>query len=100
MNLLICPTCGQPLPDADPVGALAAQFEELCRERGHWISIDGRVTEPVAAELLERAPGTLRNWRSYGGASVRHYFHHGRITYALRDIAEYVVAGRAAATAK
>ena len=79
----------------DPVAALVAQFETLCIERGYWISVDGRVREPIAAELLNRASGTLRNWRSYGGASLHYYFHHGRVTYALRDLASYILAGRA-----
>ena len=82
------------MPDTDPVAALVAQFEALCRERGYWISIDGRVSEDVAAELLDRAAGTLRNWRANAGTSVPFFRHRGRVTYRLHDLAKHLEAGR------
>jgi hypothetical protein len=59
-----CPHCGQTLPrdaaggETDPV----EQLQAWCDATGKWYSPDLRVHEDVAAEILGRAPGTLKNW--------------------------------------
>lgn len=82
-----CPNCGHPLGLAaeSPVDAL----ERACRERGLWVSLDGRVTEAVAAELVGRAPGTLRNW-ALGEQPLPFVRIRGSRTYRLTDIAAFM----------
>ena len=90
----LCPTCGQAWPaEVDDVDQLVAQLQDWCERHNYWISADGRVREQTAAELLDRSCGTLRNWRN-GCGELRFYRHRGRVTYALKDLATYLEAGR------
>ena len=88
----VCECCGQPLPDHDPV----AQLRAWCEEHGHHVTPDGAVYEDAAAAILDRAPGTLRNWRGAGGGMVPFHRHGrtGRVRYRLSDLAELLAADR------
>src|SRR4029450_6372250 len=92
-----CPRCGYRLAQGNGLDAavvdLVAQLERACRERDYWISADGRVSEFVAAQLLGRTSVTLRRWR-VNGAPLPFYRNAGRITYRLREIAEFLESGR------
>lgn len=74
------------------VAETAAALERWCRENGHIVLAGDRVFEDAAALILDRAPGTLANWRSNGGAVVPFYRSRGRgrVTYRLRDLARYL----------
>lgn len=81
------------MPEADPVGELRA----WCRENGHHVTADGSVYEATAAAILDRSPGTLRNWRSSGAGSALPFYRHGRTgrtRYRLADLAELLEASR------
>lgn len=71
---------------ADPVADLRA----WCRAQGHTVLPDGSVYEDAAAVILDRSPGTLKNWRGRGGDQLPFYRHGrtGRIRYKLRDLAD------------
>ena len=81
-----CPTCGQALPDATAQPDTLEQLRDACRERGIWVSPDGRVREADAADLLGRQPKTLANWR-YGDQRLPFVIRAGRALYALEDLA-------------
>jgi hypothetical protein len=86
-----CPNCGFRINgDAGAIEAKTAELRDWCDRSGRWPTADGRVTEKTAAEILGRAPGTLRNWRS-GDRPLRFNTAGGRVTYALRDLAEFIV---------
>ena len=83
-----CHCCGQRLPDAEPPPDPVAQLRAWCADNGHHVTADGSVYEHVAAAILDRAPGTLRNWRA--AASPLPYVRHGRtgrVRYRLTDLA-------------
>jgi predicted amidophosphoribosyltransferase len=80
-----CAACGQPLPRTGAPDSL----ERICRERGLPVTVDGRVSEAVAAEILGRAPDTLRNW-AYASAPVPFVKVRGRRTYRLQDLAAFL----------
>lgn len=84
-----CPNCGHRLdaPVESPVEAL----ERACRDRGVWVSPDGRVSEADAAELLGRATATLANW-SYADQPLPFVKVRGRRTYRLADVANMLAA--------
>lgn len=82
------------MTEEDRISATARALLDFVAEKDIWISGDGRVHEDVAAKLLGVAVGTLQNMR-YEGTAPPHY-KHGRITYRVRDLAEYIEAGRAA----
>lgn len=83
MTEACCPNCGHRIAPAVPEQSL----ERLCRDRGLPVTVDGRVSENVAAEILGRSPDTLRNW-SYADAPLPFVKVRGRRTYRLDDIAE------------
>ena len=86
-----CPNCGW-RPPADEV-ALERKLEELrlaCSRGGITIGLMGTVTESDAARLLDRKPGTLRNWR-YGEGSLSFVMRNGRVRYALADLANWLI---------
>ena len=61
-----------------------------------WVSGDGRIGEADLAALLGIAPGTLAN-RRLAGSAPRSYKLGGkghRVTYALIDVAEWLIAHR------
>lgn len=85
MTEACCPNCGHHfLPAAS---APDVSLERVCRERGLPVTVDGRVSEQVAAEILGRSPDTLRNW-SYADAPLPFVKVRGRRTYRLEDIAQ------------
>jgi hypothetical protein len=57
-----------------------------------WISGDGRVSTETAAALLDVEPTTLEKWRTDRKGPA--YFRSGgrgcRVTYRLRDLAEFI----------
>ena len=67
-------------------------LERACRDRGVWVSPDGRVGEADAAELLGRATGTLRNW-ALAEQPLPFVRIRGRRTYRLRDISDFMEGG-------
>lgn len=79
-------------PATDPV----AELRRWCAENGHAVAADGAVYEHVAAAILDRSPGTLRNWRARGGAQLPFYRHGrtGRVRYRLADLADALEAAR------
>ena len=82
-----CPYCDGTgrAPSSDRLAELRA----WCATNGHHVTPDGSVYEEAAAAILDRAPGTLRNWRVAG--SPLPYFRHGRtgrVRYRLTDLAE------------
>ena len=87
-----CPHCGGTgyLAPVDPC-ELLDKLETSCRERGLWVSPDGRVREDDAADLLGMKPKTLSNWR-YGDGRLPFVKRSGRPLYALADLAEYLAA--------
>jgi len=90
MNEKRCPHCGKPL-DPEPVISVES-LREWCLKHGHGVFAIDRVSESVAAELLNRSPLTLRNWRSQGGPLrvIRSGAGRGRVSYSLADIAEHL----------
>jgi hypothetical protein len=93
---VVCPDCGCRFsPVADIESRITAKAEELradLESRGVSVGFDRepRVTEAVAADLLGRAVGTLRNWR-YGASPLQHIQIGGRYYYRLKDIASLLV---------
>lgn len=89
----MCPHCGHPLKEQrDTVTIL----REWCEANGRHIAPDGSVYESTAAAILDRAPNTLANWRSNGGAGVPYFRHppNGRVRYRITDLAAYIDASR------
>lgn len=89
----LCPCCGRPLP-----GLAVATVDELrawCAENGHYVTADGSVYEEAAAAILDRSPGTLRNWRSAGGpVPFTRHGRTGRVRYRLSDLVAALEAAR------
>lgn len=85
----VCPCCGGTgsAPAADHV----AELREWCAVRNHVVLPGDRVSEHVAAEILGRAPGTLRNWAS-AARPLPFTTIRGRRTYQLMDLAEMLYA--------
>lgn len=66
----------------DPrVTELTARLEA----RGCWVSLDNRVREAAAANIIGLSPRTLRQWREEGRGPVFVAIGH-RITYRLADL--------------
>lgn len=65
------------------------ELAERLEARGHWVSIDLRVREKSAAELLGVKQRTMRAWREEGVAP-RVVRVSGRITYYLSDLIELI----------
>ena len=87
-----CPNCGHSLSSPERQSTPAQRLEQACRDRALPVTVDGRVSEQVAAELLGRVPGTLANW-AYGSAPLAFVKIRGRRTYRLTDIAEMIDSG-------
>lgn len=89
-NIEICPTCGQIWPEDRR--QTIEDLKKSCVQNGWPVYPGGRVNEAVAAALLGRAVGTLRNWR-YGERPLpftRPGAGRGRVTYRLSDIADFL----------
>lgn len=70
----------------------AARLEEAVKNKGYYITADGRVSEEVAAELIGIAFGTLKNWR-HSGKAPRHYkkpVSRCGSSYKIIDIAQWL----------
>ena len=86
--------------ERDEIAARIAETTRLlhaaAREAGAFISGDLRVGEETAARLLGLAQGSLANRR--GERTGPPFYRLGggghRVTYALRDLAEWIVATR------
>ena len=65
---------------------------EAVREAGEPLTGDLRVGEQAAAQLLGVAVKTLRNWRAQ--LEGPRYYRAGRISYRLRDLAEFIERSR------
>jgi hypothetical protein len=67
-------------------------LREACRERGCWVSGDGRIGEGDAAVLLGWSAPSLRNARIEGRAPP--WFRLGgsghRISYRITDLARFI----------
>ena len=96
MNLTRCPCCGQPLPDLvtieelDPVAPLIREYQETC-ERRSYVVRGGKVSEGVAAKLLDIPKRTLANLRTSDKGPEFSYFpiQGSRYAYTLRELADY-----------
>ncbi len=87
-----CPCCGC---EIDPEPAVSVgDLRDYCRQHGLPIFPGGRVSELVAAELLGKASGTLKNWRCTHGPAQLPYVRsgggRGRISYRLADLADFL----------
>lgn len=87
-----CSLCGQPLPERDQIAAKVEALLQVCEARRIAV-VDGFVREGDAAELLGWSRFTARNrrledqpipWRRIGRTP----------TYALVDVARYIVLQR------
>jgi hypothetical protein len=74
----------------EPVAAKVEELKTACRELAIMVSWDSHVTEPAAAQLLGKAPTTLRNWRDQHRPLPFRKLG-GRVQYDLADLAAYIV---------
>ncbi len=72
--------------------ALAARLEA----RGRWVSLDHRVREPVAAEVLGVTARTLQRWRE-AGIGPAFVAISRSVTYRLADLLAWIDERRHAA---
>jgi len=70
------------------VRATEAAFSAAARSAGAPITGDARVSEAVAAALIGYEQDSLRNLRSEGSGPA--HYRISRVTYRLRDLAEWV----------
>ena len=66
----------------DRRAALVDALRLRIAERGLRSSADDMVSEPIAGELLGKAPGTLRNWRA-GTRPLDFIRRGGQVLYPL-----------------
>lgn len=82
----ICPRCGRPMVDTDPVGALRAR----CRDAGIRVSVaSDLIREADAARLLDVCSRTLRFWRA-AGTGPRAVRAGGGWRYPLGELAAFL----------
>jgi len=84
-----CPhCCGTGILEHDTLTLLRT----WCLSNGHHVTPDGAVYDHVAALILDRAPGTLSNWRANGGSKVPWYriSPTSRVRYRLTDLARFI----------
>ncbi len=70
--------------DADDLEDECERLAKLLRSAGYTVSLIGTVDPEAAAEVLDRAPGTLRNWRAAGYGPP--YVRGRRVRYRLADL--------------
>lgn len=70
--------------DAEDLEAECERLAVLLRSAGHSVSLLGSVDSEAAAVVLDRAPGTLRNWRASGFGPP--YVRGSRVRYRLADL--------------
>lgn len=75
------------------VAELAAQMHSAAVARGAAVTGDGRVAPEIAADLLGVSAETLRRWRAEGNGPCL-FTVGGRITYALADLAGWLLRQR------
>ena len=69
---------------------------ERLEARRRWVSLDHRVREPVAAEVLGVTSRTLQRWRE-AGCSPPFVVIGRNVTYRLADLLAWIGARRHAA---
>lgn len=82
-----CPTCHQPLP-ARRISA--DDLRAWCVANSHFVTVDDAVYESTAALILDRSPGTLKNWRSAGCGPVWFGRRTARVRYRLQDLCDFL----------
>jgi len=88
-----CPHCGNYwVQEAAPPRSQVEIWREECRKKGYYLAPGDCVSEAVAAELVERAPGTLANRRrDRTGPPARKMGVRGsRYSYRLCDLADWL----------
>lgn len=96
MTRTCCPHCGKPMTtpadrEAD-LWRIVAELRDWCDEHGIRRAPGERIREADAARLLDRAPGTLGNWR-LAGAGPKHSAIGRTTYYALPDLAAFIMLG-------
>ena len=74
----------------------AAALAERLERAGKWVSLDHRVREPVAAEVLGVTGRTLQRWRE-AGTGPGFVVLSRNVTYRLADLLAWVESRRHAA---
>jgi hypothetical protein len=71
-------------------------FLRTIKAANYWMSADERIGEQHAEAVLGWARGSLKNLRCAGEAPPRYQLGGGRnrVTYRVRELAEWVVAHR------
>jgi len=88
-----CPKCGDEHISASvSIDDKTAELQEACQREGIRGTLDGRVSEEVAASVLGKAPGTLKNWRQ-AHRPLKYRRSGGRIQYSLRELAMFLLEG-------
>ncbi len=67
----------------------AAALAERLERAGKWVSLDGRISEPDAAELVGVSPRTFRNWRDEGRGPV-FVLVGRRLTFRIADLLRWL----------
>jgi len=75
------------------IARIVSIFRQAVADSGATTTLDGRVSEEMAAVLLEKAPRSLANYRT-AGLGPSFYRIGGRVTYSLEDLARWIEAGR------
>jgi hypothetical protein len=87
-----CPHCGHFFEEDSPGGVTVDELKAFCRDRGIIVHAGDRVDERTAAIILDREPGTLRNWRLQARPLpyLRSGLGRGRAYYRLSDLCEFM----------
>lgn len=89
-----CPHCGgrfrvEPDPPVTAPTTSVDQIRADCLVAGMTVIPGDRVREDGAAMILDRAPGTLRNWRS-AGCGPPFKTVRGRAVYEIADLIAFI----------
>jgi hypothetical protein len=84
-----CPHCGKIIDDPGPAAVTTEDLRNWCLQNQKLILPLGRVRECIAAEILNRGCGTLKNWRAQK-VPLPFQRTRGRVTYRLEDIARFL----------
>lgn len=93
----LCAGCPYRARAEDAIATYAVELRQLCAENGRHVAPApptdvGLVDESVAAWLVDRAVGTVRNWRMQH-SPLPYRVKGRRVRYALVDIARYMLEG-------
>jgi len=82
--------------DEERIDAIAALLRAQVVSNRWWLSGDDRIAAESAAEILGVAVATLEKWRGAGNGPAFFRFGGGghRVSYRLRDLAEYIQRSR------